>query len=289
MILAQPLPGGDRTGNLLGVDFLLSIYAGSDTGRVRKTNQDCYDYKILGEELAFAVLCDGMGGQNGGQLAAEKATGFVTEMLARDLRPGMAESSLRSVVLSAIAGANALVYDISCKDAELAGMGTTLIVAVFDAGHVYVAYVGDSRAYHLSASGEETQLTRDHTVVQMLLDIGEIDREEAQRHPKRHYITRAVGVASTVEADFLEHPIQPGDMILLCSDGLYHYVESGSLAGLLQESVAAKSVDNLIALANQAGGADNITAVVMCWESGDIAGARPQQEAANRGGELSGS
>lgn len=255
---------------------MLSIYAGSDTGRVRKSNQDCYDYKILGKELAFAVLCDGMGGQNGGQLAAQKATDFVTEMLSRDLRPGMAETSLRSIVLSAVAGANALVYDISRKNAELAGMGTTLIAAVFDGGHVFVAYVGDSRAYHLSAAGEETQLTKDHTVVQMLLDIGEIDREEAQRHPKRHYITRAVGVASTVEADFLEHPLEPGDTILLCSDGLYHYVEAGSLAGHLRESLAAKSVDNLIALANQAGGSDNITAVVVCRESGGIAGARPQ-------------
>ncbi|HHY53275.1 MAG TPA: Stp1/IreP family PP2C-type Ser/Thr phosphatase [Clostridiales bacterium] len=268
---------------------MLSIYAGSDTGRVRKTNQDYYDYKILGEELAFAVLCDGMGGQNGGHVAAEKATGFVAEALARDLRSGMTESSLRNVMQSAIAGANALVYDIACKDAKLAGMGTTLIAAVFDAGHVFIASVGDSRAYYIPASGEEVQLTKDHTVVQMLLDIGEIDREQAQRHPQRHYITRAVGVASTVEADYLEHPIQPGDMILLCSDGLYHYVEAGSLANLVRESVAAKSVDNLINLANQAGGADNISAVVMCWESGDIAGTRPQQQAADRGGELSGS
>lgn len=230
-------------------------------GLVRETNQDRYEYAVLSERLAFAVLCDGMGGQNGGNVASEIATGFIAEALRRDLHGDMQESSLRAVMLSAVAGANALVYETACKDEALAGMGTTLVIAVFLQEHLYVAYVGDSRAY-LVRGEREIQLTKDHTVVQMLVDIGEISQSDAHNHPKRHYITRAVGVSPTVDPDFLEHPLKDGDLALLCSDGLYHYLTPGTLPPLLRESARAGSVSNLLDLAREGGGADNVTAVV---------------------------
>lgn len=240
------------------------ICGGTDAGLVRKTNQDRYAYGALSEPLAYAVVCDGMGGQKGGSVAAEEATKHLADVLARDLRPDMGEASLKNVMMTAVAGANALVYQMAAENPELAGMGTTLIASVFTPEHLFVAYVGDSRAYHLSADGHLSQLTKDHTVVQMLLDLGEISEEEAKIHPKRHYITRAVGVGSTVDADFLEHPLQPEDVVLLCSDGLYQYLEGEPLEQLLRESIAQGSVDNLIQLAREGGGGDNITAVVAC-------------------------
>ena len=126
------------------------------------------------------------------------------------------------------------------------------------------------------------QLTRDHTVVQMLLDVGEISKEEAAQHPKRHFITRAVGVTPQVDADFIEHPFAPGDMLLLCSDGFYNCAGEDNMVQPaflthLEKSVQAGSVDNLIELAkNVGGGTDNITAVLICREAADR---QPEEEA----------
>ena len=240
---------------------MLKFYGGTDVGLVRATNQDRFECRELSEQMGYAVLCDGMGGQKGGNVASEIATGFVVEMLDRELREDMTEMSLRAVLDSAVAGANAKVHEAARKDPELQGMGTTLIVAVCLAGQLYVSYVGDSRVYAVTPA-HELQLTKDHTVVQMLLDIGEISEEDAQSHPKRHYITRAVGVSSTVEPDFIVHKLAPDELVLLCSDGMYHYLSPGTLYGLLHECVRRKSVDSLIDLAKESGGTDNITVVM---------------------------
>ncbi|MCL2857148.1 MAG: protein phosphatase 2C domain-containing protein [Oscillospiraceae bacterium] len=250
---------------------MLTILGGTDAGLVRKNNQDKYEYKVLGELLCYGVLCDGMGGTDCGQLASQTATDFVAQALERDLRPGMSEASLKGVMMSAAAGANALVFDTAAQNPGCAGMGTTLVVAVVSGESVYISSVGDSRAYHFGSQGQK-QLTKDHTVVQMLLDVGEISQEEAAEHPKRHLITRAVGVMPQVEADFVEHPFLPGDVLLLCSDGLYNYagsenMDAPALLTHLEKSVGAGSVDNLIELAkNIGGGGDNITAVLICRE-----------------------
>ena len=255
---------------------MITVYGGTDAGLVRKTNQDSYACKVLGELLVYAVLCDGMGGDSG-HIASQTVTRFVDETLARDLKPDMSEVSLKSVMMSAAAGANALVYDAVQKDPNLAGIGTTLVIAVVLGERVFVTYVGDSRVYYLSGF-EEQQLTKDHTVVQVLLDIGEISEDEAQTHPKRHYITRAVGVSPSVEADFIEHPFLQGDMLLLCSDGFYNYAGAENMASPafcvhLRKSRKAGSVDNLIELAKKVGGGgDNITAVLICRQQGDAEG-----------------
>ena len=248
---------------------MITILGGTDVGLVRKTNQDQYDYKVLGELLCYAVLCDGMGGTDCGHVASQTATKFVAQALERDLKPGMSESSLKGVIMSAAAGANAMVFEAATQNPGCAGMGTTLVVAVVSRENVYISSVGDSRAYHLNDTGQQ-QLTKDHTVVQMLLDVGEISPEEAAEHPKRHLITRAVGVMPQVEADFIEHPFAPGDMLLLCSDGFYNCAGPENMAGPallahLRESVHDGSVDNLIELAKSVGGgSDNITAVIVC-------------------------
>ncbi|WRS26875.1 Stp1/IreP family PP2C-type Ser/Thr phosphatase [Oscillospiraceae bacterium MB08-C2-2] len=241
---------------------MINIWGGTHTGRVRKANQDKYDFKILGKALAFMVVCDGMGGENGGSVASSIAVSCISEMLTRDLPGAEGEQSVLSIMRSAIAGANALVFEAASKDEGLSGMGTTLVLGVVWNSSLFIGYVGDSRVYRVSGEAE-TQITRDHTVVQMLLDIGEISKEQVENHPQRHYITRAVGVSESVDADFVECPLEEGDMVLICSDGLYHYVEQGGFVPLLRECVRQKSVDSLIRLANEQGGADNITAVVL--------------------------
>ena len=247
---------------------MISICGGTDIGLVRKSNQDKYAYKVIDELLAYAVICDGMGGTGCGHIASETATNFVADCLARDIKPGMSETSLKSVMMSAVAGANALVFDAAQQNPDMAGMGTTLIIAVAAQDSVFISSVGDSRVYYLG-EGQQQQLTKDHTVVQMLLDIGEISPEEAETHPKRHFITRAIGVSPTVDADFYEHLFRPGDMLLLCSDGFYNYAGSENLTGEalyahLQQSRQAGNVDNLIELAKSVGGGgDNITALLI--------------------------
>jgi len=239
----------------------MTFIGATDTGLVRQTNQDRYEYHVLSDTCGFAVLCDGMGGQKGGNVASEITTRFVCDMLKRDLREDMGEVSLRGLISAAVAGANALVYEAAVKDPSLEGMGTTLVIAVLQGRALSACYVGDSRVYTASPT-RELQLTKDHTVVQMLLDIGEITEQDAENHPKRHYITRAVGVSSTVEADFTVHTLAPDELVLLCSDGLYHYLEQGTLYSLLHRCVREQSAQSLIDLAKEAGGSDNVTVVV---------------------------
>ena len=237
------------------------IFGATDTGLVRKMNQDRFFCRKVSDDLGFLVLCDGMGGENGGNVASEIATNHAAEALGRDLSGELSELSVRGILLSAIAGANALVHEAAKADETLSGMGTTMIVCVILRRELFVACVGDSRVY-LVADGEESQLTKDHTVVQMLVDIGEITEEDAKTHPKRHFITRAVGVASSVEPDYFAETLREGDFVLACSDGLHHYLQPGMLSGLLDRCVREESASELVALAVAGGGTDNITAVV---------------------------
>lgn len=237
------------------------LIGGTDTGMVREINQDRYAVMTLSDSLAFAVLCDGMGGENGGHIASKIAVDHALEALRRDLAEDMSEGSLRSVMVSAVTSANAMVHDAALKDSSLVGMGTTMIVAVFSAGTMYVASVGDSRVYCISPQ-QERQISHDHTVVQMLVDIGEITEEDAIHHPKRHFITRAVGVNEAIDVDFAVQLLAEDDIVLICSDGLYNYLTPGGFYPLLEQCLREGSVDCLISLANAAGGSDNITAVV---------------------------
>ena len=244
---------------------MITIFGATDTGLTRKINQDRFIFEILGDDFAYVVLCDGMGGPAGGHVASETATHFVREVFSRDLKESLSEQSLRSVMLSAAAGANSLIYDAARREPNLLGMGTTLIVAVFRGDYLYIVYAGDSRVYHIREEKEE-QITRDHTVVQMLVDSGEITEEDAKEHPKRHYITKAVGVGPMVDTDFLVQEFAPGDKVLLCSDGLYNYLTEGSLPDLLEDESSKACIDRLIELAKEGGGSDNITAVLVTRE-----------------------
>lgn len=229
-------------------------------GQKRPNNQDSFNAETIGEN-ALIMVCDGMGGENGGAVASETAIETACAMLRRDIKPDMNETSVRRLLECAGAAANIAVYDAACGDSLLFGMGTTLVGALVQPSCAHIIHAGDSRAY-LLRDDILTQLTVDHTVVQMLLERGDIDQQAAANHPQRHYITRAVGVEEQVRYDIFSIDLQQGDAILLCSDGLYNYVDYDDLSALLAVSIKTGSVSPLIDRANQNGGGDNITAVV---------------------------
>lgn len=242
-------------------------FGATDVGRHREINQDCFTCCQLTENIFYAVVCDGMGGENGGQVASSLALSSASQAIEQLAVQAQNTVQLREVISQAVARANTEVNQRAKADSRLSGMGTTMIVLVAVGNMVCIGYAGDSRAYLYSPESDVlTQITRDHTVVQMLMDNGEITPEEMLTHPQRHYITRAVGVEPEIEITFREHLMESGQCLLLCSDGLYNYVSQEALPGLIMRAYSERSADCLIEAANVGGGGDNITAVVISPE-----------------------
>ncbi|MGH2710662.1 MAG: Stp1/IreP family PP2C-type Ser/Thr phosphatase [Actinomycetota bacterium] len=222
----------------------LQIGARTDVGRVRPGNEDSY----IAEEPLFAVA-DGMGGHQGGEVASSLALETVAK------RQGNLEQRVQE--------ANAAVFARAAKDPGLSGMGTTLTILLADGDVLRMAHVGDSRAYMLR-DGQLRRLTKDHTVVERLVDEGKLTAEEAEIHPQRSILTRALGVDQALHVDQAEIEPKPGDRILLCSDGLTGMVGEDRITEILSASKSPQAAaDALVEAANEAGGQDNITAVVI--------------------------
>ena len=238
----------------------MRIVGATHAGVKRSNNQDTF---LCGETDwgGYLIVCDGMGGERGGNVASAIAAETFRDMLLRDVSAGMSGRQLRAVMTCAAAAANAAVFDAAKEDAQLTGMGTTLVAAVVFGGCAVIIHAGDSRAY-LLREDVLTQLTTDHTFVQILVSRGDITRKAASEHPQRHYITRAVGVQPELEFDFTDCALLPGDCLLLCSDGLYNEVPEEELAALTAVAARLGSPEGLIRRANENGGGDNITAVL---------------------------
>jgi len=226
----------------------VSVGAATDIGQVREGNEDSY----LVVEPLYAVA-DGMGGHRGGEVASSLALETVHGMFERR------EGSLAEQV----AEANRAVFDRSQSDRKVSGMGTTLTAAQVDGNRVHLVHVGDSRAY-LLRGGELTQVTEDHTLVHRMVMEGEISEEEAETHPHRSVLTRALGVDQNIQVDEGDLEVAPGDRLLLCTDGLTGMVPEGQIREILLESRdPQEAVDKLVKVANRAGGIDNITALIL--------------------------
>ena len=226
----------------------VSVGAATDIGQVREGNEDSY----LVVEPLYAVA-DGMGGHRGGEVASSLALETVQGMFERR------EGSLAEQV----AEANRAVFDRSQSDRKVSGMGTTLTAAQVDGNRVHLVHVGDSRAY-LLRGGELTQVTEDHTLVHRMVMEGEISEEEAETHPHRSILTRALGVDQNIQVDEGDLEVAPGDRLLLCTDGLTGMVPEGQIREILLESRdPQEAVDKLVKVANRAGGIDNITALIL--------------------------
>ena len=228
---------------------------GTDVGRVREGNEDAY----LVAESVFAVA-DGMGGHLAGEIASARALGPIEALDGRVFSdPGDADAALRDAVVEA----NEIVSRMAEEEPAYRGMGTTLTAAMIEGRRLHIAHVGDSRAYLLRA-GRFNQLTDDHTLVQHLIDAGQISRQEAASHPQRSIITRAIGVSRDIEVDSMTVDVEPGDQILLCSDGLTGVLEDDEIAGELRSGDDAEAIiGRLIGAANARGGPDNITLVIL--------------------------
>ncbi|WP_159449048.1 Stp1/IreP family PP2C-type Ser/Thr phosphatase [Provencibacterium massiliense] len=234
-------------------------------GTVRAQNQDVFRLKVLGESLGYAMVCDGMGGEKAGDIASLATIEMIDRYLKKGLTPQLPLNSVRSLIMTAVSAANAVVYEQAQKDERFHGMGTTLVMAIVSGQTLHICHVGDSRIY-LVHGGETLQLTKDHSMVQMLVDKGELSQSEADTHPKKHYITRAIGVAPRVEPDYAEYPFGQGQVLLLCSDGLSNYLPQEQVAEEVMKCVRQHSAAPLIDYALAAGGADNVTAVILTDE-----------------------
>ena len=238
----------------------MKISAKTDVGMVRSNNQDSYSAGDLTSEVTWAVVCDGMGGANGGNVASETAVKVISDKLTSGYHIGMNDNYVKNLIVSAIEAANMTLFSMARNNDELSGMGTTVVLAVRNADTLYLSNVGDSRIYIVSDSGI-TQVTTDHSVVQIMLDRGEISPEEAKDHPKKNVITRALGVDPDVRIDYSQEQLNENDIVLLCTDGLTNYVDDETILNICRTEDKYKIADKLVELANENGGGDNITVV----------------------------
>lgn len=240
----------------------MKIVAKTDKGRIRESNQDAYAVGELPGEVAWAVVCDGMGGAAGGNIASALAVKVISDKINTSYNERMKESSIKNLLDSAITAANIEVYDMAYSRMELRGMGTTVVCAVVRDNTAIIAHAGDSRAYIANRDGIR-QITTDHSLVQDLIDSGKITPEEAENHPNKNLITRAVGVDKRIDVDFEEIQLKEDETLILCTDGLTNYVSSQELFDDISDGQYYAFADRLVKRANNNGGGDNITVVAM--------------------------
>ena len=240
----------------------------TDVGRVRQENQDDYRAGELPGGAVWALVCDGMGGAKGGREASQGACNVIENFFQEQYAQcgaGQEEPFLKKALLYA----NRFVFQKAAHEEVLAGMGTTAVCALVRSGNVYLCHAGDSRAY-LIRDGKLTQLTHDHSYVQELVDCGTITEEEAEHHPQKNIITKALGVDYRLEPEFTAAKLKREDRLLLCTDGLTNMVPVEEMEKLLAQGTFYDLPDRLIEAANAHGGSDNITALLLAVEPTEV-------------------
>ena len=240
----------------------IEFFAAVDPGRARSNNEDSV---AVENDAAMAVLADGMGGYNAGEVASHMLTSFINAELGRWLREvtvQATEADVHRAMDICVDNANRAIFNAANSNPQYAGMGTTLVMAVFREGTLLVGHVGDSRGYRLRA-GRLQQITRDHSLLQEQIDAGLITAEQAAFSANKNLVTRAVGVEDAVMLETHQHELLPGDVYLLCSDGLSDMLDDAAIAQVLlaYDSLQA-GAQALIDAANEAGGKDNIAVVL---------------------------
>ncbi len=241
----------------------MKVYGSTDKGLKRSMNQDTLYFSCFSQKLAYAVVCDGMGGENSGNVASQMTRDAIKrELNASIMECAVDENTASQVILQAIAKANSEVYEKSCSDTIFSGMGTTVVLALTVGNRCFIAHVGDSRAY-LIGGGNIAQLTVDHSLVQYLYEKGKLTAEEMASHPDKNKITRAVGVEPTVDVDLIEVEFSEGQVLLLCSDGLTNMCSDEEILDTICTEEDSVIPLKLIQKANAGGGTDNITAALI--------------------------
>ena len=235
----------------------------SDIGRVRAQNQDAFRIEELDRHTILAVVCDGMGGAKSGNIASRLAIDVFVGEVKNSWKASMTQEQTEQLLENAVKLANFTVYDQARQFEDFAGMGTTLVAALLSGKNATIVNVGDSRCYHITRS-DIRRITVDHSVVQMMVDRGELTAEEARSYPGRNYITRAVGTEPTVQSDLFAIRVERGDALLLSSDGLHNEVDDQEI---LFEVVHGVNNDNccqrLLDIANMRGSPDNVTSILV--------------------------
>lgn len=239
----------------------MTFYTRTHIGLVRKKNEDsCYAAEL--NDGFFAIVADGMGGHNGGEVAS----GIVIDTSRLYLEEKPLAQLTRDDIIHVLSLSNKNVWEKACRDKELKGMGSTATLVLIRDDKAIIGHVGDSRAY-LFRNGQLEQLTKDHSYVQILIESGYITKEEALRHPHRNIITRAIGTENEVEPDVLTVDLSKGDVLLLCSDGLNNAVTDAQITEVLKNGIP-EAADKLIEASLAAGGPDNISVVIAETDGG---------------------
>lgn len=240
----------------------MRIYSKTDIGAVRKSNQDAFAAGELKNGMVWSVVCDGMGGANGGEIAGQTAVKTISDFILSSYHSGMNENSIRNMLTSAVETANIKIYDLAQTDKQLKGMGTTVVAVIVDNEKAHIVHAGDSRMY-IVRKGAAMQITKDHSVVQKMVESGKITAEEAKIHPNKNVITRALGINESIESDYDCLSLIEGDIILICTDGLTNYVDIPTIESIISDGSLSLAPDRLIGAAIEKGGGDNITVVIL--------------------------
>lgn len=238
---------------------MLKTFSITDVGRKRKLNQDfVYTCEMpIGRLQNLFIVADGMGGHNAGDFASKHTVEKIVQYIV-DTK----EDSPIKVISGAITDANASIRKKAEEEEDLRGMGTTVVVATIADDTLYVANVGDSRLYIMNR--KIRQITRDHSLVEEMIRIGEIDRESARTHPDKNIITRAIGAGELIDIDFFEIKLEKDDIILMCSDGLTNMIEDDNIRIIMQgQRDVVEKAEELVKVANNNGGKDNIAVIII--------------------------
>jgi protein phosphatase len=249
---------------------MIEAYGRTDVGRRRKVNEDSF---LVSPETSLYAVCDGMGGHNAGEVASRMAIETISAFIKRSAVekeitwPWGLDANLSfdaNRLKTAIRLANARVFQAADNREELTGMGTTVVTALVSGEMMTIGSAGDSRCY-LVRKGELKQLTRDDSWVSAALGEGILNSDDVERHPLRNVITKAVGARDAIDLDVLEHDLQPGDLVMLCSDGLHGMINDQEIGRILAAGEVAleEASQKLIEAANEAGGRDNVTVVLL--------------------------
>jgi len=235
----------------------------TDTGCVRKQNQDAYRIEHLDRNTLLCVVCDGMGGAKSGNIASTLAVEVFVEEVRRSWTKNMDQEKTDQILRSAVKLANFTVYDQAVQFEEFKGMGTTLVAALIQGKKATIINVGDSRAYGITTDGIQ-QITKDHSLVQLMVDRGELTPEVAKNYPGKNFITRAIGTEPILICDIYHRNVSRGDFLLLCSDGLSNVMDDQEILFEVVHGVNKQHCcKRLLKIAKNRGAPDNVTSVLV--------------------------
>lgn len=240
----------------------MEVFAKTDIGKERKINEDCYYISHPNYEIKLFIIADGMGGYNGGEVASTMTVECVQKYIYQHFKEKKgSREELIQLLSDAIEYTNTQVYEKAIHNKELNGMGTTLDVCLIYNSKIYIGHVGDSRVYRIRKEFMR-KITKDHSYVQTLIDDGTITKEEALYHPKKNMLTKAIGCDETVQPDIYVKTFLPGDILIMNTDGLTNMVPEDEIYRIIKEN-PKQAVQKLIDRANENGGLDNTTIIII--------------------------